>query len=541
MRKWMAVSLTLILSVCMLVTVSAQEELMSKYDPAVEVSFARTIDDDLQENVLPATPGEDLEKNRWLDLYRDQLGINVVYDWIVKSGDAYTQKSNLVIASGDLPDVMRVTVAQLAQLAESDLIQDLTALWEQYASDDVKAYYTTYGDIVMNSVTFDGKIMGIPEAPGAYGDGYFIWIRQDWLDNLGLKGPTNMTELLQIIEAFTTQDPDQNGKDDTFGLALTKGLYSGFADSQSFMAAFKAFPNMWIEDSEGKLVFGSTLPEVKNALEVLAGLYASGQIDPEFGVKDGSKVAETIQSNKVGVVYGVQWNPIYPFLPNYLSDPDHVNWVGYALVSDTGEIYCPQNFTATNVYVVSSECENPEAVIKMINLYMDTNWGENNQFERYYMPVENNSTSVWKFSPVSPERPFKNLEAFKQLQNARASNTMAELSGEAAAIQKNLEAFDKGDKSFWGWYKIYGAEGVFNNSLEYEKNGSFFYEKFAGAPTPTMIERRSSLRDLELEYFIKIIMGSSDISAFDEFVTNWYALGGQAMTDEVNAWYSSVK
>ena len=30
--------------------------------------------------------------NLWCDLFRDELNINVEYDWIVKSGDEYNQK-----------------------------------------------------------------------------------------------------------------------------------------------------------------------------------------------------------------------------------------------------------------------------------------------------------------------------------------------------------------------------------------------------------------------------------------------------------------
>lgn len=542
MKRTMSFLLLLAMLLCAVVPAMGEENLpLSKYEQTIELHFVRTIDDDLQDNVIPSTPGEDLENNRWLDLYENELGIKVVYDWIVKDGDAYTQKSNLAIVSGDLPDVMSVTAAQMVQLAENDLIYDMTDIWETYASDLTKEYYTMQGDAPLNAAKVNGRMMAIPTAPGAYGDGYFIWIRQDWMDKLGLKAPETMDDLLAICEAFTTQDPDGNGVDDTYGLALCKELYSGYADLQSFMAAFSAFPNMWIEDESGKLVYGSTQPQVKDALAVLADLYAKGQIDPEFGVKDGGKVAESIASNKVGVVYGVQWNPIYPFLSNYLSDPENVDWVGYSLVSNTGEIYCPQSFGVSNFYVVSKKCENPEAVLKMINLYFETNWGENNQFDYYYMPLENSSTSVWKYSPVTPEQPLKNLMAYKQLKAARENGTLDQITGEAASIQNNIDAYYNGDQSFWGWKKIYDADGVYVHALEYEANNAFYYEKFAGATTETMVERQSALDDLELECFIKIIMGAEPVEYFDEFVANWNNLGGEQITAEVNEWYEGTK
>ena len=541
MKKTLALLLAIALLCAFLMPAAAEETApLGKYETPITLHFARSIDDDLQDNVIPTTPNEDLENNRWLDLYQDALGIDIVYDWIVKFGDAYTQKTNLAIVSGDLPDVMMVTAAQMVQLAENDLIYDLSDLYEQYASDLTKEYYTMQGSSVLDAARVNGNLMAMPASAMPYGDGYFIWIRQDWLNNLGLEAPKTMDDLLAISKAFTTQDPDGNGKDDTFGLAVCKELYNGFADIQSFMAAYSAFPYMWIEGEDGKLVYGSTMPEVKQALQVLADMYAAGEIDPEFGVKDGGKVAETIVSNKLGISYGRQWNSIYPFLSGYLNDPETVDWVGYSLVSDTDILYNPESFAASDFYVVSKDCEHPEALIKMINLYFETNWGENNQFDYYYMPKENNSTSVWKFSPVTPEQPLKNLVAFKQLEEARKNGTLDQLTGEASSIQGNIDAYFNGDPSFWGWFKIYGEGGVFRNSLEYEANDSFFYEKFAGAPTETMVERKSSLLDLEKETFIKIIMGSASIDSFDSFVESWYALGGQQITDEVNEWYASL-
>ena len=62
-----------------------------------------------------------------------------------------------------------------------------------------------------------------------------------------------------------------------------------------------------------------------------------------------------------------------------------------------------------------------------------------------------------------------------------------------------------------------------------------------GAPTETMTSRMSTLEDLQDEVFIKIILGEESIDAFDKFVSDFYALGGEAITKDVNDWYASVK
>ena len=56
-----------------------------------------------------------------------------------------------------------------------------------------------------------------------------------------------------------------------------------------------------------------------------------------------------------------------------------------------------------------------------------------------------------------------------------------------------------------------------------------------------MGEKQAYLDKLEEETFVKIIMGTESIDAFDTFVDNWYANGGTEITEEVNAWYQSVQ
>src|SRR5690606_10354693 len=102
--------------------------------------------------------------------------------------------------------------------------------------------------------------------------------------------PKTMQDILAIAEAFTKNDPDQNAKDDTFGIAFTKTfLTDTHFGTTGFMSGFHAYPTKWVE-KDGGLVYGSVQPEVKAALEVLQQLYRNGMIDKEFGVKDRAKV-----------------------------------------------------------------------------------------------------------------------------------------------------------------------------------------------------------------------------------------------------------
>lgn len=525
-------------------TSAADDGPFGKYDPPIEVSFVRDLSDVVENNVLGVLKDETIDNNRWTRLYEDELGIKIKYDWIVKgnsTSDQYLQKINVTLASGDLPDVIPVNATQLKQLADSDQIEDMTELYEKYASPFTKKVLSEEGTSVFDAATFDGKLMAIPQLESSMERAMYLWIRTDWLDRLGLQPPKTMADVLAISKAFTENDPDGNGKKDTFGLGLTKALWGGAMGLEGFMAGYNAYPNIWVEDASGKLVFGSIQPEVKKALQVLQNMAKNGEIDPEFGVKDGGKVSEQISAGKIGMEYGEQWNSIWPLQLNRDNDPN-AQWQAFPIVSESGETpKVPLKFSTTRFFAVKKGAAHPEAVIKMFNLHLEKNWGETAEFDKYFAPPE--AESVWQLSPVTPYPVKKNVDAFRAIDAARKAGDFSTLTGEAKTIQEKLEAYAAGSTegfALWGWERIYGEEGSMGIADQYDKNNQFLREKFVGAPTPTMVERKATLEKLQNEAFVKIILGEP-IDKFDQFVADWKKLGGDQITREVNEWYESTK
>lgn len=515
-----------------------------KYDPPLAISFVRGIDEDFANNVLPKTPGETVQDNRWLRLYSDKLGIDVKYAWAVRGNETseiFTQKMNVTLAAGNLPDITLVNPAQLRRLVDYDMVSDMTGYFDSYASPLTKVVYNQEGTATLDSVTINGKLMAIPEPYSFVERAQYIWIRRDWLKKLDLKPPRTMEELLAAAEAFSASDPDGNGRKDTYGIAITKNLYGGCMGTEGFFAGYHAYPNMWVEDASGKLVWGSTLPETKKALGKLAEMFRAGVIDREFSVKDDSKNAGTIIAGKVGIEYGEQWNPLYPLISNYNND-NNADWVGYPLISaDDKKVMVPLKYNQTRILAVRKGYAHPEALVKLINIHLEMNWGQKADFNTYYMPVENGGVGVWKFSPVTPTPPYKNLNAFLAIEKARSNNSQTLLQGEAKAIQSNLDAYASGDKTKWGWEKIYGTNGVLRILEHYRSGGQLLAERFVGPPSDTVAEKKAVMDKLENEVFIKIIMGEAPVDDFDKFVNDWYKIGGKEITLDVNSWYDSHK
>lgn len=184
-----------------------------RYDPVLTIRIAKQLD----ENTGRYGEGEDINKNPMVDLAVEKLGIKM--ETILLGGDAgnYDTKLRLALTgSEELPDVFPVYGTQMiADMIESGKVKAIDEDIEKYMPDRLKEIYDKYPQ-TFYPVIKDGKTYGIACTPFLT-EGQVMIIRQDWLDKLGLKAPTTLDEFEEVIRAFTEQDPDGNGKKDTYG------------------------------------------------------------------------------------------------------------------------------------------------------------------------------------------------------------------------------------------------------------------------------------------------------------------------------------
>ena len=228
------------------------------------------------------------EDNRWSHLIKEKLNIDLKVAFSADSStDAYKNKLNAIIASGDLPDVFKTQDANVfLQLAQNGQLADLTDVYDKYASDSIKAYQERFPDS-FKGATVDGKLYAIPRMNDNFHEAPFLWIREDWLKNTNSQPPKTIEEMVALAKKFATGDPDGNGiNGDTFGLALNKdlirqnhgsilGLVSAFGVPGRTRACSTATQN-------GKMTFAWIQPNMKKALSVLADMYKQGLINKEF-------------------------------------------------------------------------------------------------------------------------------------------------------------------------------------------------------------------------------------------------------------------
>lgn len=499
------------------------------YDPVITMDSVISVD-----ATIKFHPGDDIYDNVWTRAYREVLGIEVNYQWVVDASQ-YEQKLNATIMSGEIPDMFRCNSQLLRLLHESELIQNLSVNYEEYASDNTKDIMTQ-DPIALKAASIEGDLMGIPLTDASISSAQLLWIRQDWMDKLDIDAPVSMDDVLEISRLFTGNDPNNTGTGDTVGLAVSRELWGMIAGLQGFFNGYHAYPGIWFE-RDGKLTYGSIQPEMRQALLALQDMYSNGQIDREFGVKDINKISETIANGQCGMQYGVWWNPYQPLQLSQQNDPN-AYWQAFPLPSTDDQAARSQYSSAVSQFlVVGKDFAHPEALVKMVNFWTDNILRTENQAIRdtFLSVIETPDIIYYKYTPIQIWEPNAMIRGNKILRDALASRDPSALNlDEQWRYQIILAYFDQCIKEAWVEVATNGDGGSVSILQQVADNRGIM-NQFYGAPTPVMAEKMATLRTMEDEMVTKIIMGDP-IENFDAFVADWYRLGGREIIDEVNEW-----
>jgi putative aldouronate transport system substrate-binding protein len=527
------------------VSPQAEENLdpLGKYDPPITLSWG--INSSSVQKFFDRTGVVDTYANNpWSRRYRDDMGINLTVGFTADGATgAYDNQLNLALASGDLPDVLRISNYRVFKEAvDAGYLADLTDIYDKYAGEWLQMVRDRYPS-AFNYATIDGRLYGIPPFNGNEQFANLLWIRDDWLNNLNLKAPTTIEELIETARAFTFNDPDGNGRKDTFGLGLHNRLVTNdHCTLTGFFGAWgvPAFQHAeYFLDGSGKTTFSYIQPAMKEALKTLQQMYREGLIDPEFSVKDSSKLADEVGEGRIGMAYGPQWGTWYPW--NNVMDNYGVITHPYAIPAQAG--YAPKlgyesNTAAGEIIVISSRVKNPEAIIKMINfsITVSNDWMSDEDRELY------NNSEQWRFNPVQIGEP-QEVRVGPLIANALLANdpsTLAPGNQRRYNLCKEFEAgTDRGSEAYgqWGQYSLQGSMYVIMN--KYVPEG-WLVESIRGAQWPdSLITHSASLEKITEQALTEIITGAPVEARFDQYVQDWLRAGGRQVLDEFDVQMAS--
>lgn len=184
-------------------------------------------------------------------------------------GDALQRGVASVIA-GEAPDLMALQPGDVARWYDVGLVEplnDFVNSWADYRSGRINS------DVLDMCRGADGNIIclaAMREGPMMYG------IRRDWLHRLGLNAPTTWSEAHDVWKAFTEQDPDGNGIDDTFGYCIdmrtARGEHIGSLTPFMYAAGVRWFS---MSRQNGIRPLFNT-PQAAETLNFIKGCYKQG-------------------------------------------------------------------------------------------------------------------------------------------------------------------------------------------------------------------------------------------------------------------------
>lgn len=470
--------------------------------------------------------------------------INVQNFDVFEANDSqYDTNVSMVISMGSLPDIMVVSSQdEVEQLVEAGLIEDLTESYNNCISDRIRKMYESYGDSLKDMVTYDGKIMALPETNITDGPN-LVWLRKDWMDKLGLSEPHTIDDVVNIVKHFISEDPgnngvDASGKPNTVGLAVDTDVTGECGYSSEFLldiifACFGAYPKQWIMNDDGEIVYGSVTDEAKEALSYINNLYNQGVIDNDFLLRTSTNICELIENGLCGSFFGPWWAPNNP-LANAVSRNPDADWQPYLIATDSDGTtsYHSQN-PCYKYVVVRKGYEHPEIAAKMISVMFDKvrfDCTDSEEFKNYY-----------QINVEPTARPLSINVDYNNALSICYRNIDAAISG-----RKNPDSLELLERSFydacseyiknanktstqWAAYmsRIKACSLIAQDNIKVVD--SLYFKT-----TDTMKSHWWRLKAKEKEAYLKIISGEEDISYFDTFVKEWNEQGGQTITSEVS-------
>ena len=462
----------------------------------------------------PVPPEEDDPIDKALS---DIAGLDISVQW-VPNGD-YGAKTNTVLAGDDIPDVMVIQGKDqsFVQTAEAGGFWDLT---EHLASGDYPNLVTENPD-VQEASSVNGKVYGVYRARDVIR--HSVILRQDWLDNLGLALPETTDDLYEIARAFTEDDPDGNGEDDTYG--MINPAWPGFGDGSPYDAIeiWHGSGNVWT-DQGGELVPSFTTPEWSQALEYERDLVANGYVNPDYATMDPATWNEPFLNGEGGIIIDVM-----------------------SRAGELVKLFKEQDPEGFDQYVaLAGQLEGPNGT--------------------YARPTAGYAgfLAIPRSGVQTEEQLDQVLTALNELNTTEAQNLMNHgIEGDNYTVEDGAAVFDPAKQDFTdqvtgAWAQLgmnvagYHAYPIKQETeydqalyqlrldLQAEDLPNAVFNPAAGLVSPTYTTSGAQLDAIIADARIQYIAGQIDEAGLQEAIDTWRSSGGADVTKEVNDLYAEL-
>lgn len=362
----------------------------------------------------PLAP-EEPEDMMWIKKNAEETGVHMT--WLKNPQEGAADKVNLLISSGDYPDVFwnALEPSRVVQYMDQGIFMPTQDLTEKYMPNYQKVLEAR-PEYRSMCVAPDGNTYGFPYIEEMYGlvksPGAMV-IYQPWLDQLGLSMPTTLEELGEVLRAMQGKDLNGNGQADEYPLCFYYGQVGNFG-SQNIINHLSGLFGQGVsiigEDDDyltiqdGKIIHTAILDSYRDMVVWLHDLYVDGCIDPASFTKSSNAngiIADKMSQGVPLVGFCSMWNRMSLIPDQELRD-------GYVAVprlsSDKGKSGVEINFSelqSPTRNVITTACEYPEIVARWVDYSYDPyqsvtqNWG----LEGYIFVEKENGLLGYDFNP----------------------------------------------------------------------------------------------------------------------------------------------
>lgn len=459
---------------------------------------------------LMINSSEDYNTYPVAETIREITGYTVQYDMLPK--DEASDKLNLIMASEEEYDIVTYTgdTSLIMNYAQNGALVDINPYLD--SAPNLKAAISDYARetftlddglyaIGMENLSFDG-LGEVRET---------MFVRKDWLDDLGLEVPTTTDEFMDMLGAFKTYDNGTGTK--TIPMTLTGSNVS----IGGLMGAF-GIPNEWNE-VDGQLVNRVADSRIKDYLSFLKSLYEEGLLDAEFPANKSENQKEKFSNGYSGVAYFGYWD--CPSLCDTMdqTQPDYeLAYIPY-LVGPNGDVGIGTTAGGgfDRISFIPKSSKHIDDVIKFIDIQL-----EEDNFRTICIGEEGVHYTVDENGEYWPIKPT----FFEERSLANNYNI-----GRLSSYPTYWMCRAKKDERQWDcWQQL-------NQNEEVKAVNVVSVTSHAPSFTETS-KNKQSLDQMVLDQQIKIIAGTESVDSWDAFVEEWMAAGGEAMTKEYNDWWA---
>lgn len=290
----------------------------------------------------------------------ERTGVEI--EWMFPlAGENANAAFNLLLTEKVLPDVIyrQSNIGELNALYEDGLIYDLTEYLPKYAPDYWAVLNSEeYGNVYQDLVTGDGKILGFASISESDMNKTYIGpvIRQDWLDECGLKAPVTLEDWENVLRTFK----------DKYGATLSTAGVTYLSFLGNMTGAQGGFnERYYIED--GKVKYANDEEETFEFIALMAKWFEEGLIDNDLTSLDANALRTKAANGKVGISC-IPMSQMTNWINDAEASGSGANWVGLSYprteVGATVEFGngAYSNWAGNTVAVVTTSCPEEDLV-----------------------------------------------------------------------------------------------------------------------------------------------------------------------------------